>query len=58
MTRYCVQITYEDGGHSYMSHRGRIEWSRRQAQRHAKDCRELMAAGKRPGWVDVRVLEC
>lgn len=57
MTRYCVQITYEKG-HSYLFHRGRTEWSRRQAQRHAKDCRALMAAGKRPGWVAVRVLEC
>lgn len=41
MKTYCVKIEQPKGlgGVSYLSHRGRSEWSRRQAQRHAADIR-------------------
>lgn len=41
MSLYCVRISYPPGlgVASYLSHRDRSTWSRRQAQRHAADVR-------------------
>jgi hypothetical protein len=39
--RYCVRISYPPGlgQPAMLSHRGRTEWARRNAQRHAADVR-------------------
>lgn len=46
MERYSVRLTFNDrdakfraGTHAYLSHRGRTEWTRKTAERHAQDCR-------------------
>lgn len=58
---FYVEITYKNGSHAVLStscrmQGTRVNWSRSQAFKHARDCRDMMRNGKRPDWQSVRVV--
>ena len=49
---YRVALKHSDGTVSYLSHRGRTEWSLRTARKHRRDCvREKVYNAKFPNVV-------
>ena len=39
--KYSVKITHQNKQVSYLSHKGKIEWNKRQAKKHSKEWNDL-----------------
>lgn len=54
---FCVYIHMADGRNAYLAVGDRTCWSKSRAQKHARDCRKMIADGTRPEWIFVEVVE-